>query len=148
MSTQFCRLSSLSSIYRNEGLVCCLGSNFAYALALCCLASSAEAAGIQLLGSDPGLSGAIWYPCAGEPKHVALGSLAVAEDFGLMGGLHLSGVNEEIIPQTVAELEAFNVPRIAAGHCTGWRALVALANTFGESVVTPTAVGKVYSIKS
>src|SRR5207247_2422591 len=77
LSTQFCRLSSLSSIYRNEGLVCCLGSNFAYALALCCLASSAEAAGIQLLGSDPGLSGAIWYPCAGEPKHVALGSLAV-----------------------------------------------------------------------
>ena len=82
------------------------------------------------------------------PKYVALGSLAVAEDFGLMGGLHLSGVNEEIIPQTVAELEAFNVPRIATGHCTRWRALVVLANTFGESVVAPTAVGKVYSIKS
>ena len=56
-----------------------------YVLALFCLASSAEAAGIQLLDSDPGLSGAIWYPCAGEPKHVALGSLAVGEDFGLMG---------------------------------------------------------------
>lgn len=55
------------------------------AIMLCCLAARAEAAGIQLLDSDPGLSGAIWYPCAGEPKHVTLGSLAVAEDFGLMG---------------------------------------------------------------
>jgi len=26
-------------------------------------------------------------------------------------------------------------------HCTGWRALWALLNTFGESVVTPCAVG-------
>jgi predicted dienelactone hydrolase len=58
---------------------------FAYALVLCCLASRAEAAGIQLLDSGPSLAGAIWYPCAGEPKHVALGDLAVAADFGLMG---------------------------------------------------------------
>jgi predicted dienelactone hydrolase len=58
---------------------------WAYVMMLCCLASPAEAAGIQLLDSDPGLSGAIWYPCAGEPKHVALGGLAVSEDFGLMG---------------------------------------------------------------
>jgi predicted dienelactone hydrolase len=57
----------------------------AYAIILCCLGSPALAAGIQLLDSDPGLAGAIWYPCAGEPKHVALGGLAVAEDFGLMG---------------------------------------------------------------
>ena len=28
-----------------------------------------------------------------------------------------------------------------AAHCTGWRALWALLNTFGESVVTPSAVG-------
>jgi len=62
-----------------------LKTYWAYAIILCCLASRAEAAGIQLLDSDPGLSGAIWYPCAREPKHVALGSLAVAEDFGLMG---------------------------------------------------------------
>ncbi|SHJ28155.1 Predicted dienelactone hydrolase [Bradyrhizobium lablabi] len=53
---------------------------FAYALLLCCLASPAEAAGIQLLDSDPGLAGAIWYPCAGEPKDVPLGKLAVPPD--------------------------------------------------------------------
>jgi predicted dienelactone hydrolase len=51
----------------------------------CCLGSPARAAGIQLLNSDPGLAGAIWYPCAGEPKRVALGNLAVAADFSLMG---------------------------------------------------------------
>jgi predicted dienelactone hydrolase len=58
---------------------------WAYAIILCCFGSPAQAAGIQLLDTDPSLAGAIWYPCAGEPKHVALGSLAVAEDFGLMG---------------------------------------------------------------
>lgn len=58
---------------------------WAFAIALCCLGSFAKAAGIQLLQSDPALSGAIWYPCAAEPAHVALGSLAVDADFGLKG---------------------------------------------------------------
>ena len=39
-----------------------------------------EAAGIQLLDSDPGLAGAIWYPCAGEPNGVLLGDLTVLPD--------------------------------------------------------------------
>jgi predicted dienelactone hydrolase len=56
-----------------------------YAIILFCPSASAEAAGIQLLNSDPGLAGAIWYPCAGEPKTVPLGNLAVKADFGLMG---------------------------------------------------------------
>jgi predicted dienelactone hydrolase len=58
---------------------------FAYAFTLCCLASSANAAGIQLLDSGPGLAGAIWYPCAGEPKDVPLSNLAPPADFGLTG---------------------------------------------------------------
>jgi predicted dienelactone hydrolase len=57
--------------------------SFACALALCCLALSANAAGIQLLSSDPQLAGTIWYPCAGEPKDFPLGDLAVNADFGL-----------------------------------------------------------------
>jgi predicted dienelactone hydrolase len=60
-------------------------TSWAYAIVLCCLSASAQAAGIQLLNSDPGLMGAIWYPCAGEPKEVPLGNLAVAADFGLKG---------------------------------------------------------------
>jgi 7,8-dihydropterin-6-yl-methyl-4-(beta-D-ribofuranosyl)aminobenzene 5'-phosphate synthase len=62
-----------------------------------------------------------------------------------MGGLHLSGANEAVIPQTVEGLRAFGLKTIAAGHCTGWRALTALANTFGEGVLAPSAVGKRYS---
>lgn len=50
---------------------------WAYAVILCCLGSPARAAGIQLLDSDPGLAGAIWYPCAAEPQRVPLGSLTV-----------------------------------------------------------------------
>jgi predicted dienelactone hydrolase len=58
---------------------------WASALVLCCLVSRVEAAGIQLLDSDPKLVGAIWYPCAGEPKHVPLGHIAPPLDIGLTG---------------------------------------------------------------
>ena len=58
---------------------------WAFAITLCCLGSPAEAAGIQLLDADPALSGAIWYPCAAEPTHVALGRLSVSADFDLKG---------------------------------------------------------------
>ena len=64
----------------------------------------------------------------------------------VMGGLHLSGTNERIIPQTVEGLRAFDLKTIAAGHCTGWRATTALANAFGDTVLAPTAVGKRYTI--
>ena len=50
---------------------------WAYAVILCCLSSPAAAAGIQLLDSNPGLAGAIWYPCAGKPQSVPLGSLTM-----------------------------------------------------------------------
>jgi predicted dienelactone hydrolase len=49
------------------------------------LGSPVQAAGIQLFNKGPALSGAIWYPCAGEPKHVGLGDLGVAVDYGLQG---------------------------------------------------------------
>jgi len=61
-----------------------------------------------------------------------------------MGGLHLSGTNEAIIPQTVEGLRGFGLKTLAAGHCTGWRAMTALANAFGDTVLAPTAVGKTY----
>jgi len=63
----------------------------------------------------------------------------------IMGGLHLSGANEAVIPQTVGDLKLFGLSTIAAGHCTGWRAMTALANAFGDRVLAPTAVGKRYS---
>jgi 7,8-dihydropterin-6-yl-methyl-4-(beta-D-ribofuranosyl)aminobenzene 5'-phosphate synthase len=63
---------------------------------------------------------------------------------GVMGGFHLAGVNEGIIPATVAELKSFDLKTIAAGHCTGWRATTALAAAFGDDILVPTSVGKRY----
>jgi 7,8-dihydropterin-6-yl-methyl-4-(beta-D-ribofuranosyl)aminobenzene 5'-phosphate synthase len=65
--------------------------------------------------------------------------------YGVMGGLHLSGVTEKIIPETISDLKSFGLKLIAAGHCTGWRALTAMARAFGDELV-PSAVGKQYAI--
>jgi 7,8-dihydropterin-6-yl-methyl-4-(beta-D-ribofuranosyl)aminobenzene 5'-phosphate synthase len=62
--------------------------------------------------------------------------------YGVLGGLHLSGTAmEQLIPDTVVQLKTFELQQIMPAHCTGWRALHALLNEFGESVVTPSAVG-------
>lgn len=61
----------------------------------------------------------------------------------VLGGFHLSGGNERIIPDTVAALRQFELKTIACAHCTGWRAVNALAAAFGEAVA-PSAVGKLY----
>ncbi len=63
--------------------------------------------------------------------------------YGVLGGFHLSGANEKVIPQTVEAMQGFGLAVIAAAHCTGWRAVGALANAFGDAVV-PSAVGKCY----
>lgn len=62
--------------------------------------------------------------------------------YGVFGGLHLAGAAmERLIPDTVAHLKQFALQQIMPAHCTGWRALWALLNEFGETVVTPSAVG-------
>jgi 7,8-dihydropterin-6-yl-methyl-4-(beta-D-ribofuranosyl)aminobenzene 5'-phosphate synthase len=61
----------------------------------------------------------------------------------VMGGLHLGGVMERLIPQTVEGLAPFDVAYFIAGHCTGWRALHALANAYGDRV-SQSAVGTRY----
>jgi len=63
--------------------------------------------------------------------------------YGVMGGLHLSGITEKIIPQTIAVLKTFGLKFLAPGHCTGWRAMHAMAQVFGDELV-PSAVGKKY----
>jgi 7,8-dihydropterin-6-yl-methyl-4-(beta-D-ribofuranosyl)aminobenzene 5'-phosphate synthase len=62
---------------------------------------------------------------------------------GVIGGFHLAGGNERVIPDTVAALRPFDLRMIGAGHCTGWRAVNALAAAFGDAV-TPSSVGKLY----
>ena len=44
--------------------------------------------------------------------------------------------------QTVEALKGFGLDVVAAGHCTGWRAMAALTNAFGDTKLTPLAVGK------
>ena len=61
----------------------------------------------------------------------------------VMGGLHLGGVMERLIPQTVEALEPFDIGYFITGHCTGWRALHALANAYGDRV-SQSAVGTSY----
>tara|TARA_B100001245_G_C22746615_1_gene361775 strand:- start:219 stop:806 length:588 start_codon:yes stop_codon:yes gene_type:complete len=68
-------------------------------------------------------------------------------DVGLhcvMGGFHLSGAAvEPIIPDTIARMAEFDLDIIVPAHCTGFRAVTALVNAFGDKVV-PSAVGRLY----
>ena len=64
--------------------------------------------------------------------------------YAVMGGFHLSGHSvEKIIPQTVNDMQQFNLEMIIPAHCTGWRAVNALGNKFSDKVV-PSAVGRIY----
>jgi len=58
----------------------------------------------------------------------------------------LTGTNERIIPQTVSALRDFGLDVIATGHCTGWRAMSALANAFGDGKLVPPGGGQATAI--
>src|SRR5262249_34251332 len=68
--------------------------------------------------------------------------------YGVLGGLHLTGANEAIIPETVDALAELDLKLITPGHCTGWRAVTALTNRLGDKVVMPTAVGQLFTLQS
>jgi 7,8-dihydropterin-6-yl-methyl-4-(beta-D-ribofuranosyl)aminobenzene 5'-phosphate synthase len=68
--------------------------------------------------------------------------------YAVVGGLHLSGANERIIDASVAAMREFDLAVIAAGHCTGWRAMTALANSFGDGKLVPLSVGKRFTFRS
>jgi 7,8-dihydropterin-6-yl-methyl-4-(beta-D-ribofuranosyl)aminobenzene 5'-phosphate synthase len=63
--------------------------------------------------------------------------------YEVMGGLHLSGVTEQTIPETIRDLKAFELKLLAPGHCTGCRVLTAMAKILGDELV-PFAVGRRY----
>ncbi|MBI2296391.1 MAG: hypothetical protein HYU76_10260 [Betaproteobacteria bacterium] len=66
--------------------------------------------------------------------------------FAVMGGFHLSGAAvEKIIPDTVKDMVTFGLKRIVPAHCTGWRAVHALANVYGDDVLVPAAVGRQFA---
>lgn len=61
----------------------------------------------------------------------------------VMGGFHLAGPGmEQRIAETVRDLGDFGLDLIVPGHCTGFRAVHALLNEFGDGIVVPSAVGR------
>jgi 7,8-dihydropterin-6-yl-methyl-4-(beta-D-ribofuranosyl)aminobenzene 5'-phosphate synthase len=52
---------------------------------------------------------------------------------------------EAIIPDTIRDFGQFNLKRIVPCHCTGWRAVHALAQVYSEDVLVPAAVGRVFT---
>ncbi|CAN5116610.1 hypothetical protein BH18CHL2_BH18CHL2_02380 [soil metagenome] len=58
----------------------------------------------------------------------------VSEVLAVIGGFHLTGgLYEGIIPRTVDELTAIAPRYIVPGHCTGWRAIHALARRMPDA---------------
>ena len=66
--------------------------------------------------------------------------------YAVLGGMHLSGPSEQFINATVYALAALDFSLIAPAHCTGWRAVSALASRFGDQAVVPIAVGRSYQL--
>jgi 7,8-dihydropterin-6-yl-methyl-4-(beta-D-ribofuranosyl)aminobenzene 5'-phosphate synthase len=66
--------------------------------------------------------------------------------YAAMGGFHLSGTNERVIPETVRDLGGFGLTYLFPAHCTGWRAVNALEREYGEAMVVPAAVGKTFTL--
>ncbi len=64
----------------------------------------------------------------------------------VVGGFHLAGGNEKIIAESVKDIGDFGLAMIAPGHCTGWRAVNALVTAYGDRVVVPLAVGKIFAV--
>ena len=75
-------------------------------------------------------------------KH-ATGVFRGAPLHAVMGGFHLAGAGmEQRIAETVHDMRAFELDLIVPGHCTGFRAVHALLNEFGDGIVVPSAVGR------
>ena len=66
---------------------------------------------------------------------------------GVLGGLHLVGAAEDRIDKTVAGIGKADPEWVYAGHCTGFRAQVALYNAFKERF-SPLRSGMVVDIEA
>ena len=55
------------------------------------------------------------------------------EILAIVGGTHLAGTEDEVLRETVSAVrERFGVQSVYVGHCSGFRALLAFADVFGE----------------
>jgi 7,8-dihydropterin-6-yl-methyl-4-(beta-D-ribofuranosyl)aminobenzene 5'-phosphate synthase len=66
--------------------------------------------------------------------------------YAIMGGFHLAGRNfENRIKPTIEELQWMNPELIVPSHCTGWKAMCAMAEAFPEGFVW-NSVGNMYRL--
>ena len=66
--------------------------------------------------------------------------------YAVLGGFHLAGKTfENRIQPTIEELQRINPELIVPSHCTGWKAMCAMAKTFPEAFVW-NSVGNLYKI--
>ena len=68
----------------------------------------------------------------------------------VLGGYHLAGKAMEVrIEPTVRDMQSRIDPRLVApGHCTGWRAKAALADSFAPGRYAPSVVGTMYRLSA
>lgn len=72
----------------------------------------------------------------------------ISEIHAVIGGFHLSGrVFEGIVPATCAALVEMGPDWVSPGHCTGWRAIHALAAAMPEAFVA-SSVGTRFELRS
>lgn len=70
----------------------------------------------------------------------------IEEVYAVLGGFHLAGKTFENRSQsTIEELQRMNPKLIVPSHCTGWKAMCAMAKTFPEAFVW-NSVGNLYRI--
>ena len=87
----------------------------------------------------------------GHGQRVAGGADAAVEPIDVvLDGYHLSGkAMETRIEPTVRDLAERIRPRVVApGHCAGWRAKAALAQTFAPARHGPSVVGSLYTLRA
>jgi 7,8-dihydropterin-6-yl-methyl-4-(beta-D-ribofuranosyl)aminobenzene 5'-phosphate synthase len=66
--------------------------------------------------------------------------------YAVIGGFHLAGKeNEHRIEQTIKELEQVNPKLIVPSHCTGWKAVCAIARVLPRAFVW-NSVGNLYQV--
>ena len=66
--------------------------------------------------------------------------------YAILGGFHLAGKTfENRIQPTIEELQRINPQLIVPSHCTGWKAMCAIAKTFPEAFIW-NSVGNLYKI--
>ena len=72
----------------------------------------------------------------------------IKDVFAVVGGFHLAGKEgERKIDQTVRELKRINPTLVAPSHCTGWKALLAMAQAMPDAFVW-NSVGSLYQLSN